>query len=1136
MNARPKDTLLLVGDAASDRAALRSIFESQYYLLEAENADQGALLLRQNSSFLAAVLADIPLSKSGELKTLIDACTLESGGHIPLLALITPIGTGENEEYAFLLGASDVVQKPYTTLSILRRVQVLADLYCHQRNLEAMIEQQNETILNNHQIMIDVLSATIEYRSAEAGNHVLRIRRFTKVLLEEVSRSYPEYGLTPAIINGIASASSLHDIGKISIPDHILNKPSRLTAEEYEVMKTHTVLGSQLISKLKGMGTTSDLRYMYNIALYHHERWDGGGYPEGLRGDDIPICAQVVGLTDAFDALTNERVYKQAYSYETAVNMILNGECGVFSPRLLECFKRVRSSIVLLAQKYADGDSTDASKIPMTLPRPEPPSYPISAPQLSQTKYQALLHYLDDTVIEIDLNSHVFHVVYNPNPDFISLFANISFRELGQRLMQDGMHPEDAAVASEKYAHGMLQLFHQGAYKYSFRCRMYCPPHDDYRPYEITLQRLQTSGNTRMMLVIFHRLQRDDTPTVSTAKGSLLQSATLYDLSGVILCCLNDEAMTILEGSSSLTSLTGYSPGELWTLYNNSLVALAAPEHRNTIRQTMQSLDIRSGKVEFEFRIRCKDGVSAWVQCRSRANIGPDGREYRYLTLTDISRLKRQQQSLEAAIRNNAIILEHSGGIVFEWNLKTDELHCSARWKERFGFDIPQKDFFRTLHHANHFHPDDLPLLFQKADAMRQGQRSDMIDLRIANDQGRYFWSRIRATTVNDADGAPDRVVGIVYDIDNLKTDAISMRQKAQRDELTGLLNKHSMEQEIRSYLHSMPEDTVAAMLMLDLDNFKTVNDSLGHYYGDAVLKQVGTTLRTLFRSHDAVGRIGGDEFMILLKDIPDASILKDRCRLLVHTFYNQLRKLTPNLPISVSVGAVLVPQHGKNYQDLYRRADEALYAAKRLGKNQHMIFDPLNKQLISVPAEHTTRIDSDFQVSLSDNDMTQMVFQRLHDSLDLEETIQELLGVIGQQFNVSRVYIFESSRDGTHCSNTFEWCNIGIRPEIRNLQNISYADINNWPELFDKDSVLYCSDITELSNAAREILEPQGVRSLLQCAILDRGVFKGFIGFDECTANHLWTQGQIDLLRLLSQVFSVFLTRLRTMQQLEEL
>ncbi len=1133
MKNKVMDTLLLVGDRG--RLSLRSIFESKFYLLEAENAAQGVLLLQQNFSSIAAVVADIPLSSSEELQTLADACRREELGSIPLIAVIEPSGTGENEEYAFILGATDVVLKPYTTLSIQRRVQVLVDLYSHQQNLEQQLSLQKENLQRNRQIMIDTLSSMIENRSAEPGNHVLRIRRFTQLLLEVVARNCPEYGLDDTIISIITSASAMHDIGKIAVPDHILNKPGPLTAEEFAIMQTHTTVGSQLAEQFNYMNDALYLRYIYNITLYHHERWDGKGYPMGLAGDDIPICAQVVGIADVFDALTSKRSYKPAYSSEKAINMILNGECGAFSPKLLECLKRASRDFSALAQQYSDGYSPLSDSIRLPLANPAPPVYDLDSPQLFHQKYQTLLHHLNDTVIEMDMDAHMYHVVSNPNPNFVSLLSGVSFQELPQRLFRDAIHPEDISLVSAKYGECMTQIFHQGSHSAHFHCRIYSPPHQTHLLYKITLQRISTENpQQRLLLIVFHALESQPAPSAVSGVNSLLSSTTTYDLQCATLCCLNDRQLTIREGINSLIPLTGWQTDEFWHICRNSLLELTAEEDQTMLLSKMHSQNIRSGKIEFDLRLRTKEGNPIWVQCRSRAHIGQDGAEYCFLTLTDITRQKLYQQRLENSVERSKILLGQAGSIIFEWDLVSDQFYCSEKWEARFGHNLPTEEFSQILSGSNHVHPDDLPLLRSKAQGMQNGHATDVIDLRIANSEGSYFWSRIRATAIFDQQGTPTHIIGIVHDIDQLKMDALSMQQQAQKDALTRLLNKASSQQEISSYLSVLRRDSFAALLVMDLDNFKTVNDTLGHFYGDAVLAQVGSTLQGLFRAHDVIGRIGGDEFMILLKDVPSREIVEDRCRLLTEAFQTLLHKLMPTLPVSVSVGAALVPQHGNTYEELYRCADEALYSAKRRGKNRYCIYDPQDK--FTKLSHHTaavTRIESDRRSILTGDSLLQYVFQHLSESRDTEAAVEEILGFIGTHFNVSRVYVFENNDDNTACSNTFEWCNLGIHPEKENLQNISYeTDLPGWESIYDENGILYCTDISQLPPLARAIVEPQGIKSMLHCTIRDKGVFRGYVGFDECTANHLWTQEQVASLKLLAGMLSVFIIRLRIDQK----
>ena len=186
--------------------------------------------------------------------------------------------------------------------------------------------------------MIDALSSVVEFRSLETGEHIRRIKYFTRIMLKYLMKYFPKYNMTPELLDEIARASALHDIGKIGIPDAILLKPGRLTPEEFEIMKTHTTIGCDILEKFKDNQDSAFYRHCYDIVRYHHERWDGNGYPDHLAGDEIPISAQIVAIADVYDALVSTRVYKSAYANNIAYDMIMNGECGQFSPDVLECF------------------------------------------------------------------------------------------------------------------------------------------------------------------------------------------------------------------------------------------------------------------------------------------------------------------------------------------------------------------------------------------------------------------------------------------------------------------------------------------------------------------------------------------------------------------------------------------------------------------------------------------------------------------------------------------------------------------------------------------------------------------------------------------------------------------------------
>ena len=364
------DTLLLGCGTSKNRKALRGILGENYNLLEAGNTRQTMMLLEQNRNCIAAVLLDITAPETLNTQSLTWQELVEQITGVPVIVITDDEKSAAVDE-AFSRGASDVIPIHYNPYAMVRRLETLVELNLHKEYLEELVKEQSQILRHNNDVMVDALSSIIEYRSAESGQHILRLRQFTRALLVQVAKDCPQYGLTEEIISIISSAAALHDVGKIGIPDAILTKPGPLTEAERELMKTHTLIGCQILESLSDMGNQEYLRYAHNIAHYHHERWDGSGYPEGLSGDEIPICAQVVGLADVYDALTTNRVYKDAYAHQTAVNMILNGECGVFSGKLLECFKQVIPRFQELSRAYADGLSPETERFDVTLPEPE---------------------------------------------------------------------------------------------------------------------------------------------------------------------------------------------------------------------------------------------------------------------------------------------------------------------------------------------------------------------------------------------------------------------------------------------------------------------------------------------------------------------------------------------------------------------------------------------------------------------------------------------------------------------------------------------------------------------------------------------------------------------------------------------
>lgn len=1127
---RLRDTLLIMGGEQSSRSDLREIFENTYNILEVVNRDQLFSLLEQNQSCIAALLLDIPPTPTRDTSITYAITSNPDYRDIPVI-IVMPRNDVENELRAYEYGASDVLAKPFTQQVVYRRVQAIVELFMHKSSLEVMVDEQAEILRRSNEVMVDALSSIIEYRSAESGRHVQRIRHFAKVLLDDLATNHPEYNLSQEDIQAIISAATLHDIGKISIPDYILNKPGQLTSSEFEIMKRHTVNGAQIIASLSEVADQKYLRYAYNIAMYHHERWDGGGYPAGLRGDEIPICAQVISLVDVYDALTTDRVYKERYPHTQAVNMILNRECGVFSPKLLDAFKNVKEQFAVLAEILADGTTSVSDNVTLPLPGPDGTSTRADTMQLLQMKYQALLHYIDATVLEIDLNAGSYHIIFNPNPDFALLRAGTSFDAAAQAMVENVIHTEDREKVSNYFCSMRDVFFRQGLRKYSCVFRMYNPSDSAFRTYEITALQLNYEESPRDVVLLILRPLSSKGAENAAVPQDLLDRSVFSDLIGSMLCVRNDRALTILEGGENLFRLSGYTKEEIEKIYHNSIMEMVLPEDREPLLAQMREQLALGDFMEVEHRIRKKNGTDIWILVKGRLVTTSQGVECFYVSMLNNTKTRSTQDRLQFMLERNEIIMNQSDDIIFEWDFMEDTVSCSSKWEQRFGYSLVTENFSRNIYRMSYFHPDDLQKLLQSMRQVRSGGSYLEEEIRIINASGRYTWNRIRATLQRDKKGKPLRVIGVIVDIDSTKRVAQQLQERAEKDALTGLLNREASQQRISSALLNHDSRLLSALLMIDLDNFKTVNDTYGHLYGDAVLTRVAGEIKKLFRNNDVVSRIGGDEFMVFVNGIPDENLVRGRCSLLVDSLRSMFSDMMPGAALSCSIGAALCPNHGNSYLDLYQKADKALYFSKSQGKNCYSIYDEtltiVPKNLISTIS---ARIDSDETPEQTGSNMVQGIFQRMYESADIYGTIREILGEVGQNLNVSRVYIFENNDTNTECSNTFEWCNEGIEPQIDFLQNLSYlrGPVQGWNKNFDHSDVFYCADIRKLPDRFRQVLEPQNIKSLLHCAIRDNGVFRGYVGFDECTSNYLWTQEQIDLLYFLSQIVSVFLLKKR--------
>lgn len=1003
-----RDTILIVDDMKTNRMILKQLFEEEYHLLEAENGETAMELLERHCRRIAIMLLDVMMpGKNGHqvLEEMKDNGLLSE---VPVI-VITADQSLEAQIRAFELGASDIITKPFEAYVVKRRVKNVIELYQHRHNMEELIWEQASELREANDIVIEALASAVEHRSFESGQHIRRIHLLTKVLLKEVKRTCPEYRLDDHTIDVIASASMLHDIGKIAIPDSILNKPGKLTPEEFEVMKTHTEKGCEILSNLRGMSNQEYVHYAYEICKHHHERWDGSGYPEGLSGDEIPICAQAAGLADAYDALTSDRVYKKAISPGKAAKMIAEGKCGAFSPALLSCFQRAKEKMASVQRRYT------------------------------------------------------------------------------------------GAVEQERRVE-TLGAKAEGSHSYGREGE-----HSSYKE----------EVKTQAMLI---------------RHGIMSGIRTLR----------NDENFTIVYMEHGFL---GYTEKQVQESFHNEYINMIHPDDREYVKEQLTT-QLKTGvNYELEYRLIDSEGRCVWMLSKGHLTVDEDGSELLSGFLVNIDRSKKIEQQLQMSLERYRIVLEQTKDIVFEWDLETDHVEYSAKAQERFGFEPISEKISRRVSSVSHIHPDDVEHFMTLIRGLRAGKRYAEMELRIADAGGNYHWFKIRGTLQFDPEGKPCKVIGILIDINNDKEKTKALKERAELDSLTKLYNKESGRRLMEKALQNCSENFSCALFVIDLDNFKMINDRYGHMFGDAVLRKIAQMFTDFFRKEDILSRIGGDEFMILLPGVGGSAQAKTIADRILSQLDSAFDSLLSGYHLSCSIGIAIAPQDGKEYNLLFQKADKAMYQAKEDGKGRSCIYKKEMEQAERGKSrEHYLRESEQKRAvakrqSLSSKDLIPAVFHILSGSANATEALSAIMSEVRRMLKVNRAYVFERSDEDPYYYKTIEWCGkatlsmdeagSGLSPQVLKAE---------YEKQFQNQDIIYCTDLSQMSPALAGDFQLRAAKAVFQCAIRSNGRLEGWIGFESCLEERPWNKEQIDTLSVLAEMLSFFLQSKKSQEKYRSL
>lgn len=512
--------------------------------------------------------------------------------------------------------------------------------------------------------------------------------------------------------------------------------------------------------------------------------------------------------------------------------------------------------------------------------------------------------------------------------------------------------------------------------------------------------------------------------------------------------------------------------------------------------------------------------------------------------INDITEHKKKEQKISLERRYYEAILSKTA-IVYEANITENLIvpSCEA-WStlvdEAIGNDYNQIVAYFS---KKFVHPEDQITFFNafySKNLLREFCNKKLehsCDYRLLDRHDEWRWVRCNLYLFEDPLSTDVCSFSYVEKIDEEKKRELDLIYRSQYDMLSGLYNRTTLKDKIDEYLLFEGRYGKHVLFMVDIDYFKAINDNLGHVFGDAVISEVADKIKSIFRDFDLLGRVGGDEFIVFMKDVPNIELASSKAKKICEILQENYTKNGIKYGISASVGIAYYGEHGHNYYDLYNNADSALYKAKNLGRNQFFVYNGEEIPPAAAVDRHLETAIISRGRKFEDN-VCAYVVRILYDASDYNFAINSVLELLGKHYNVSRVYIFETC---TTCeeiviSNTFEWCNNGVEPQINNLQNLTSSEIGDYISHFDAEGIFYMPDVALAREEVREILAVQGIQSMVQIAWTKNGSCIGFIGFDDCKGALSLTPEQLWDYRNVSNLLGVFLTEMRNREKQDEI
>lgn len=635
------------------------------------------------------------------------------------------------------------------------------------------------------------------------------------------------------------------------------------------------------------------------------------------------------------------------------------------------------------------------------------------------------------------------------------------------------------------------------------------------------------NGESRFYCIVFDVTEQMKSRLALEVSRNRLEKLINTIPGGVSVLTFDGKKFRIDYASDGFYRLFGYTREEYARLpETESGMKLALEENRDAVRDEVRNQLAGGGMVTSEYMIRKKDGGTAWVSMRGNVLSQKNGVYEIQSVFIDNTVYKKVLEDAKIDEERYRIIESVLEDILFEYDIAADVMNYSGKFTEMMGYGAVIRDYTSCVTKNGLVHHSDVPVFLRLMDHIRKGITDANAIIRLRHRDGKYYWYHSVYTIIFDGKGRPAYAIGKAINIDRQKQEMLELLEKTQRDPSTMLYNKTTTEMLAKQYLE-YESDCVHALMVIDIDNFKKINDTMGHLFGDAVLIEVAQRLRDLFEKTDVVGRIGGDEFLVLLRGDQSREIMEGKAQSVCGAFRSIRLPVQDNFQITASIGMAVYPSDGPSYQELFQKADKALYHLKHGGeKNRYAFYEDtmMEEPVNSVQKRHPENLPAADGTDGFYQKMVSGTLDILFGSPGEPGAVDRALALIGCRFQVSRVYVFENSEDNLSCSNTYEWCAEGVASMKDSLQDFLYSEIGSHDRRFDRDGLFYCYDIGKMDRSVRPMLERQGIVSTIHCGIYEKGVFRGYVGCDNCFENRKWLKSEIDAFSAVSKIIGGFL------------